>query len=507
MDFLPSGSPGDDGERENFFRMGMILVSILFLGWMICFFTNYEYLFSVAVLITVFVIAIVYTNTDLALFLMLFGIYFQDSPVEFISVAVPVATLATLIVFPLIWAFRRHSEPIVRIRLKSFGFSGKFLYLFVAFFFLSALAAEYPGKTLVKGIAFPIFSFFLVVLNDYLRTRRRVHIFVRNLCLVVTILAFYGILQWIVVRKQIFLFLNEYIVPISWRYITVKIGWATGELGQFKSRAVFYHQNIYGAVLASIAPILIGLFYFHRKRSYRAFFGVSFLAVSLALILASSRGGLLNYMVGCGVALLYIRPKHFWKMVFAGAAGMAGFIIVYIDKIIYYLRLSTGLSGRSQIWEYSLQMIQDSPWLGVGFLNMGEEFYSRFGPAYIVDMMLFFDRIHYETQKISFESFHAHNLYLNLAVEMGVFIALAALVFYLLVITRLFLFLKREKLKKWERMIAIGIMGVVCGSFVHSFFDTNTLHYIFLHIVVLMGIERAYIVRLVERDYIQRVEP
>ena len=119
---------------------------------------------------------------------------------------------------------------------------------------------------------------------------------------------------------------------------------------------------------------------------------------------------------------------------------------------MFYLRLKSGLSGRGQIWTYSLLMIEKSPWLGVGFLNMGEEFYKQFGPAYIIDMMLFFDRIKYTPNKatIDFFNFHAHNLFLNLAVEMGIFAALAALIFYIIIICRIFFFLRREKLQRWE---------------------------------------------------------
>ena len=409
MQIFSSALKEGKNEKRQIKIIAGFIIAVCFSGWIALFLFGNNYLYSMSFLLALFVIAFFYSYTESALIFLLFGLYFQESPIEFISVMIPVTTFVMLIVFPLVWGIKRNTEPIVKIRLKYFGFSGKFLYLFVAFFFLSSIGARNPGKTLVRGIALPVVSFFLVVLNDYLRTRKKVHMFIRYLCIVVTFYAFYGILQWIVVRKQVFMFLNKFIVPISWQNIIVKIGWKTSDLGQFKSRAVFFHQNIFGAVLASVAPILLCLFYFHKKKFYRIFYGVSFLMVLLALIFASSRGGLLNCMVGCGIALLYIRPKHLWKMVFGAMAGIAGFIIIYIDKIIDYMRISTGLSGRSQIWAYSLEMIRESPFFGVGLLNMGKEFYSKFGPAYIIDMMLFFDRIQYETKEITFENFHAHN--------------------------------------------------------------------------------------------------
>jgi O-antigen ligase len=207
-------------------------------------------------------------------------------------------------------------------------------------------------------------------------------------------------------------------------------------------------------------------------------------------------------MISCGIIFLFVRPKHMWKMFFAGVAGVTTFIFIYLEKIIFLLRLKSGLSGRGQIWSYSLYLIEKSPFLGVGFLNIGEEFYKRFGPAYIIDMMLFFERIKFTpmTDQIHFYSFHAHNLFLNLAVEMGVFAALGALILYILMIFRILLFIRREKLNRWEKLMAVGILGIVTGSFVHSFFDTNTMHYIFMHFVILLALERMYLVRLLQRD-------
>jgi O-antigen ligase len=396
---------------------------------------------------------------------------------------------------------KRSAEPIVTIRLNYFGFTGRFLFLLNAFFVLSALHAEDTVETFARGVPLLLFTLFLVTLNDYFRARRRVVVFVRNFCLLGGVLAALGIVQWIIVRKQLFLFLQPYVVPQSWHDIGLKIGWKTSDLGQFKSSAIFQHQNIYGAYLASVAPLFLSLFFFHRKISLKLFYGTLFAAASLALLLSSSRGGLLNYLAGCGVLLLYVRPRHLWKFVLAGAAGFSALVYVYLDKILMLLRLQSGLSGRGQIWNYSLRMIEQSPWFGVGFLNIGDEFYSRFGPAYIVDMQLFFDKIMYTTKEIDFFGFHAHSLYLNLAVEMGVFAAVAAFVFYIVMIVRTFRFIASEKLQRWENSMAIAVMSILCGSFVHSFFDTNTLHYILIHIAVLMAIERMYIVRLVDQDF------
>ncbi|MCK5707664.1 MAG: O-antigen ligase family protein [Candidatus Aureabacteria bacterium] len=474
---------------------------ILFAGWCISFFSNYNYLYTIAIIGGVFLIALIFFKPDIAVALIFLMMYFQNSPVDEISFAIPVMTPIIIIIFCIIWSLKRNAEPIVKIRLKYFGFTKKFLFLLVTFFLLSTINAENPSKTFIRGLGMLLLPLFMLALSDYFNEKRKVSVFIRNLCLVVTFLALFGILQWIVVRKQKFLFLQDYIVPIGWQNIALKIGWQASDLKQFKASSVFFHQNIFGAVLASIAPIALVLFFVNKKRSLKIFYGFLFACIAFAQLIASSRGGLLNMMIGCGIVLLYVRPKHLWKMVFAGVSSVVAVIMIYLEKIIFLLRLKSGLSGRGQIWDYSLRMIERSPLFGVGFLNMGEEFYKQFGPAYIIDMMLFFDKLKYATKEIEFHNFHAHNLFLNLSVEMGVFAGLTALIFYIVLIYKMFLFISKEKLKKDEKLISVALLGVFVGSFVHSFVDTNTLHYIFFHVVLIVAIEKHYIMRLIDKNY------
>ena len=62
-------------------------------------------------------------------------------------------------------------------------------------------------------------------------------------------------------------------------------------------------------------------------------------------------------------------------------------------------------------------------------------------------------------------------------------------------------FVRTERLKQKEKLIAVAVLGIIAGNLFQSFVETPTLYYIFIPVTVIMAVEKLYIVRLMEREF------
>lgn len=202
------------------------------------------------------------------------------------------------------------------------------------------------------------------------------------------------------------------------------VTWTTGKL-PFIPQALYdrftllatdtVHPNVLAGNIVILLPLaIIVLLFGLPKLSWRVKpwllrlgAGLAFLAMLAVLILTQSRGGWMGF--GAVVMLLaLLRWRRGWILLVLGAiAAGAALYFIGLKPVLETLAASNSLGtldGRLEVWSRAIYMIQDFPFTGIGmgsFGNVADVLYPffLFAPGTIP---------------------HAHNLFLQVAVDLGI---------------------------------------------------------------------------------------
>ncbi len=186
------------------------------------------------------------------------------------------------------------------------------------------------------------------------------------------------------------------------------------------------------------------------------FFGL-FLS-GVCILLTFSRGGWIGVLF---MILLMLILSGRWKIILP---VLCSFILLFIfvpalrDRVSFIFA-ADGDASRFAIWKGAWMMIQDNPFFGKGLGT-----FMSFFPSYTKDLGLQY----------------AHNCYLHMWAEIGIFGLLSFLYFVGLILLRVIKVLLfdayRYRIKQPEKNCDFILLGLICGIFgflVHSFFDNH----------------------------------
>lgn len=222
----------------------------------------------------------------------------------------------------------------------------------------------------------------------------------------------------------------------------------------------FKHSNDFATYLICSIPLLAGIAVTHpqsvgiQESRRSGISSVSFLSVVLlltfCLILTFSRGGWLGFIVACGMMCFLLPKKKFFFFL-----GLIFFALLFSSPEILKRAATVfgagGDSGRYQLWDGAWAMIAQHPWIGNGvgtFMAFFQDYVQGRGAMY------------------------AHNCYLQMWAEVGVFGLLCFLLFLGTVFRSGFLALRRCAGLEMAPILA----GLLCGALaflVQSALDTN----------------------------------
>lgn len=194
--------------------------------------------------------------------------------------------------------------------------------------------------------------------------------------------------------------------------------WVDGDAFPELRKRVFStweNPNILAGYLDIIICLAFGFFIKAESKAKRLVLGIFMLAAASCLAMTYARGALLVIAV---IFVLYGMVKD-WRVL--AACVVVGGVLLLADPVLYerltsvFTKVDTSSEMRLAFWESSLAMIQDHPFLGIGWGS-----YWMVYPEY--DFYL---------QGADIRIVHAHNLYLNYAAEIGIPGAIAFL-WYLL---------------------------------------------------------------------------
>jgi putative inorganic carbon (HCO3(-)) transporter len=175
------------------------------------------------------------------------------------------------------------------------------------------------------------------------------------------------------------------------------------------------HYNVLAGALILIIPVGLSLLLRPRwsylagggVRIYKMALGLALVLIVAITVLTQSRGGYVALAVGM---LLFAIVVNRWFLVLGLAAGLGVAAVIRFVGIetLAELLLTTdalgGWAGREEVWSRAIYMIQDFPYTGIGlgtFGKVGPVMYPYFLAGPNADIP------------------HAHNLFLQVAVDLG----------------------------------------------------------------------------------------
>lgn len=228
------------------------------------------------------------------------------------------------------------------------------------------------------------------------------------------------------------------------------------------------NPNLLGGYFVSAIPSLYGLtawFLSDKKYKPAVFSGILALLSTVTLFLTGCRGSYIGMMI-IAIGMFAVSAKYLWnnyKQLYLTAAGMAclfvTFAMLFITSLrarvlsIFAMRQDSSNSFRFNVYQSSVEMFKDNWLLGIGVGNQNfREIYGLY-------------------MKTGFDALSAYNIFLEIAVESGIFALIAFLGFLITLINNSIKYILKSTDVKSVIFVSTALISI-CGVCVHGLVDT-----------------------------------
>lgn len=248
-----------------------------------------------------------------------------------------------------------------------------------------------------------------------------------------------------------------------------------------------YNPNLFGGYMLAALPSTLVLVYLPlmNKHYKTALFGiVCFLFAAVSIVLTGCRGSYIGLFFEFILLALFtykfLKPK-FKKFFMTASAAFSALVFIIIVSTaslrarifsIFAMRSDSSNSFRFNVYNSCIDMFKDNYLLGIGVGNQNfREIYGLY-------------------MKTGFDALSAYNIYLETAVESGVFALLAFLAFiWVNILGAVRYILKRKNANVIYLAIAlISLTGILIHGFVDTVFFRPQIQFIFW---IMIGIVRV----------------
>ncbi len=232
--------------------------------------------------------------------------------------------------------------------------------------------------------------------------------------------------------------------------------------------------NVLGAFLSCGTALLLGIFLQTDRTSSRIVVLLCMVVVLSTLVLTRSRGAWLGFGVAVLYALLRVRSGWLWTvLVFAALLllGVGPLRDVLLSRASETSEGDPSFLGRLFLWSYAWKIFKANWLLGVGFDNFRyvKHFYGYPGQLWWI------------------VRFHAHNIFLEMLVDLGVVGFTAFCWLYLRTLFRLDRIVRARTPDRWA--LALGLGAALVAYAAHGLFDYVAFQYGALALLcVLLGL-------------------
>lgn len=229
-----------------------------------------------------------------------------------------------------------------------------------------------------------------------------------------------------------------------------------------------YNPNLLGGYFVAGIPVLFGLsaLYLYLKKFPAAILsGILTLISVAALFLTGCRGSYIGCMV-IFAGLFFISAKFFWhtyKKIYLTVTGsvvvFAGMALLALSSLrarvlsIFAMRQDSSNSFRFNVYQSSFKMFQDNWLLGIGVGN------KNFREIYGLYM------------RTGFDALSAYNIFLETAVESGIFALIAFLMFLIILVKDAVKYILTASDVKNIIFISAALISII-AVMVHGLVDT-----------------------------------
>lgn len=249
------------------------------------------------------------------------------------------------------------------------------------------------------------------------------------------------------------------------------------------------NPNLMGGYMVATIPVLFGILA-HEVYNKRYENSIGLLVLTLlsmyVLFATGCRGSYLG-LFAVILTLVGISAKFFWKdykklymSVVGGAVALGTLLILAKTSLrarifsIFAMRTDSSNSFRFNVYHSCIDMVKDNWLLGIGLGNQNfREIYGLY-------------------MKTGFDALSAYNIYLETAVESGIFALLAFLAFLGLALYTAFEHIKYSNDTK-SLIFTITAVTSIIGLMVHGFVDTvffrPQIHFVFWTMVAIISVE------------------
>ncbi|MGI8468714.1 MAG: O-antigen ligase family protein [Pyrinomonadaceae bacterium] len=240
--------------------------------------------------------------------------------------------------------------------------------------------------------------------------------------------------------------------------------------------ATFVNRHHFAAFMNMTIGLTLGLLYGEAtKKDKRLLLIIALVLMGIALVFTSSRGGILSLFGVVGFVVLinllkkdegdeFDEKSSAFRRNFILIGGGLALILVLFGAVLLLggdtpLMRGIGLSneadisnGRTHFWYVALQIFLHNPILGTGLDSFGIAF-SR-----------------YDTWNGNFRIEQAHNEYLQILADAGIFgfLCVAAFIYFLF---KQGLRIVDNSVDSFRKSVAVGALAGCFGILIHSFFD------------------------------------
>ncbi len=412
-------------------------------------------------------------NLELALVLLIFYLPFQVA--LNLSAGFDIASGRVLILFLFaIWLLRSLKDKALRI---DFSLETLLLSSFLFFSVFSLLQSFEMDRAMRKMLVFlSVFPLYFILTSFSGRKDFMMKI-VKALLAGGLVVGVFGVLQFLAQFisgiNLIFDFFAKIIAPVFYgktfaAEVVANPSWLVNVGGTtlLRSFAIFSDPHIFSFYLGLLVPLASALIMLpgdalrgYGMLSKKSFIYPTFLFLVLSGLFTFSRGGYLG-MAAAGLVLFVLFRRHFSgkqkKILTALAAAGIIFVSFVSGSIAARFLSSFDLTEGSNVeriknWRQGAEILSDNLLTGVGIGNYS--FYLDPTTPYRTPI-------------------YAHNLYLDLGAELGVF-ALLTWLFLVAVTIYELLIASRRTSDKALSCLALGLVGSWVWYSVHSFFDTS----------------------------------
>lgn len=234
-------------------------------------------------------------------------------------------------------------------------------------------------------------------------------------------------------------------------------------IGLPRATAAFPGCNGLGVYLTALTPLIAGLALFLQEKKWKAIFSLTALFGSVGVYLTLSRGA----GIGLFLSVLFLSIVKKNKLITLALILLVLAYPFFMDKNIkdwaksvnYNPALMLTDKTRIGIYRNTINMIAKHPFVGIG-INTFSSSYSKYRDAEV------------EATNPTADGYYAHNNFLHMAGEVGLFGLGAFLVFLFLVLKRVWVAFRKSP-DPFLRGLAISVFAAIIAYLINGLTETS----------------------------------